>query len=324
MSIGIDGRCINPSTHIRGGGYVEVECYCEAHALEAAKKYGDAELPRLLDPNHGCLDTTVGLMRNRRRCQWEDPSRAHQAAAELAAAVDAVRREAAALFHQLDAENTALRKRVAELAAPSASVDAVRRENAALRERVAELEATTVELGLRAGGAGGGAASLGEEVIRLRKRVAELEAGGGEEVVVRLLKRVADLERFNGSVRIIGTITVLEQQVEDGFAVTVHSAELPFVIEDVSNALFRSSALVWFGRQLREVGEQARGAPPQSLLQNQVLKEAQEAVMDDKFKAEVAEVSAQMAELEAKWAACTEDHKGRSTDRPCPACGFGG
>jgi hypothetical protein len=66
MSIGADGRCTLPSTHIRGGGYVEVECYCEAHALDAAKKYGDTELPRVLDPNHGCLDTTVGLVRNRR------------------------------------------------------------------------------------------------------------------------------------------------------------------------------------------------------------------------------------------------------------------
>ena len=77
--IGIDGRCINPSTHIRGGGYVEVECYCEAHALEAAKKYGDTEPPRVLDPNHGCLDTTVGLMRNRRRCQWEEILRVEDA-----------------------------------------------------------------------------------------------------------------------------------------------------------------------------------------------------------------------------------------------------
>lgn len=71
-TIATDGRCFLPSTHIRGGGYLEVECYCEAHAAEAAKKYkGDP--PEALDPKHGCLDTTVGLIRNRRRCQWTEP-----------------------------------------------------------------------------------------------------------------------------------------------------------------------------------------------------------------------------------------------------------
>lgn len=153
MSIGADGRCTLPSTHIRGGGYVEVECYCEAHALDAAKKYGDTELPRVLDPNHGCLDTTVGLVRNRRRCQWEEKDREHQAAAaELAAAVDAVRRESAALFEQ----EYALRRGL------YAENERLRAENTTLRE-------AAVELGLRAGGAGGGVASLAEEVARLRR-----------------------------------------------------------------------------------------------------------------------------------------------------------
>lgn len=232
MNIGIDGRCINPSTHIRGGGYVEVECYCEAHALEAAKRYGDTEPPRVLDPNHGCLDTTVGLMRNRRRCQWEEKDREHQAAAadlaaaELAAAVDAVRRESAALFEQeyalrqgLHAANAELRAENAELRAANArwasrfqdQLDESRAENERLRAENTTLREAAVELGLRAGGAGGGVASLAEEVARLRRLIAE-----------------------------------------------------------------------------------------------------------------VAEVSAQMEALEAKWNACTEDHKGRSTDRPCPACGFGG
>lgn len=233
MNIGIDGRCINPSTHIRGGGYVEVECYCEAHALEAAKRYGDTELPRVLDPNHGCLDTTVGLVRNRRRCQWEEGGEARRSAAELSAQlsartaeVDAVRRESAALFEQeyalrqgLHAANAELRAENAELRAANArwasrfqdQLDESRAENERLRAENTTLREAAVELGLRAGGAGGGVASLAEEVARLRRLIAE-----------------------------------------------------------------------------------------------------------------VAEVSAQMEALEAKWNACTEDHKGRSTDRPCPACGFGG
>lgn len=71
-TIATDGRCFLPSTHIRGGGYLEVECYCEAHAAAAHKKYGGGP-PEALDPKHGCLDTTVGLVRNRRRCQWTEP-----------------------------------------------------------------------------------------------------------------------------------------------------------------------------------------------------------------------------------------------------------
>lgn len=67
-------RCTELSTHKRGGGYIEVECYCERHALEAAAKYGDKELPTPLVTSgwetDGCLDTHAGVMRNRRRCQW--------------------------------------------------------------------------------------------------------------------------------------------------------------------------------------------------------------------------------------------------------------
>lgn len=155
MSIGTDGRCTLPSTHIRGGGYVEVECYCEAHALDAAKKYGDTELPRVLDPNHGCLDTTVGLVRNRRRCQWEE-GEARRSAAELSAQlsartaeVDAVRREAAALFETehalrrgLYAENEGLRKRIAELEATTRDeTDALQAELSAAHQEIAALRA---------------------------------------------------------------------------------------------------------------------------------------------------------------------------------------
>ena len=64
-----DKRCTRPSTHMRGGGYLEVECYCEEHAMAAAAKYGDKTIPRSVD-GHGCLDTAVGMLRNRRRCQW--------------------------------------------------------------------------------------------------------------------------------------------------------------------------------------------------------------------------------------------------------------
>ena len=39
-------------------------------------------------------------------------------------------------------------------------------------------------------------------------------------------------------------------------------------------------------------------------------------------KAEAAE-AAKMEALEAKWNACTEDHKDCTTDRPCPVCEFG-
>lgn len=63
-------RCPLPSTHIRGGGYIEVECYCAEHALAAANLFGDTGALGALDPNDMCLDTPLGQQRLRRRCQW--------------------------------------------------------------------------------------------------------------------------------------------------------------------------------------------------------------------------------------------------------------
>lgn len=64
-----DKRCTRPSTHMRGGGYIEVECYCEEHAMAAAAKYGDKRVPRPV-AGQACLDTAEGLRLDRRRCQW--------------------------------------------------------------------------------------------------------------------------------------------------------------------------------------------------------------------------------------------------------------
>jgi hypothetical protein len=46
--------------YICGGGYVEVECYCEVYVLDVVKKYGDMEFSWVLDLNYGCLDIMVG------------------------------------------------------------------------------------------------------------------------------------------------------------------------------------------------------------------------------------------------------------------------
>ncbi len=40
-------------------------------------------------------------------------------------------------------------------------------------------------------------------------------------------------------------------------------------------------------------------------------------------RAEIEEVVAEMAQLEAAWAACSRPHNDCSTDRPCPGCGCG-
>lgn len=117
------------------------------------------------------------------------------------------------------------------------------------------------------------------------------------------------MSSFNG-MRVVGTITLVEHDMENGCAAAVFAHGVPIlhlILPEVAAALDPFIALTNFGSVLKMVGKMAAKDKA-----------------DAAFIAEVAEVSAQMEALEAKWNACTEDHKGRSTDRPCPACGFGG
>ncbi len=305
MSIGIDGRCINPSTHIRGGGYVEVECYCEAHALEAAKKYGDTEPPRVLDPNHGCLDTTVGLMRNRRRCQWEEKDREHQAAAaelaaaELAAAVDAVRRESAALFEQEYALRQGLHAANAELRAENARLES-RHQDQLAEGRAANARLTEERDRLRAENE-----TLVEHQNALLAENAELR-----EKLAKTAEALENTRKMSWTE--CERLRAENAELRKGVECPLPHCECATWAREVKAGV---PPRPWWlkGHHPRCVLPYAPAPDPQ---ENAALKQAK-----DDAQAVAREYIEEVTE--AKWNACTEDHKNCTTDRPCPVCEFG-